>query len=48
MDIDASTAVGSNSGAGAGANPTDLRPCEYFESVAASSAQSLRSVFTSD
>ena len=44
----ASTVVGPNCGAGPGAKPTDLRPCEYLESVAASSAQSLRSVFTSD
>src|ERR1019366_9423256 len=48
IDMEASTAVGVNSGAGAGAKPTDLRPCEYFVSDAALSAQSLRSVFTSD
>ena len=34
--------------AGPGAKPTDLSPCEYFVSDAASSAQSLRRVFTSD
>ena len=33
---------------GPGANPTDLSPSEYFVSDAASSAQSLRRVFTSD